>query len=56
LAYDYGFIDTDLSLEQSRRAHSIGEWMTTAALDDSFSTRLRERLRAQEAEVASECP
>jgi hypothetical protein len=56
LAYDYGFIDTDLSLEQSRRAFSIGDWMTTADLDDSFSTRLRERLRAQEAEVASERP
>jgi hypothetical protein len=56
LAYDNSFIDTDLSLEQSRRAYGIGEWMTTAALDDSFSTRLRERLRVQEAEVASERP
>jgi hypothetical protein len=47
-------IDTDLTLEQSRRAFSIGDWMTTADLDDTFSTK--GKLRAQEAEVASERP
>lgn len=53
-AFDLGYIDTDLTFEQARRAFRIDEWMLTAPLDESFSLRLRERLAKQVAEVSAE--
>jgi hypothetical protein len=52
LAYDYGFIDTDLPFEKAREAYRIDEWMRDAPLDDKFSVRLRETLRRQGADKA----
>lgn len=50
VAYDFGYIDTQLPFEKARRAYRIDEWMRTTPLDESFSQRLRERLRQQEAD------
>jgi hypothetical protein len=50
LAFDYGFIDTDLPFEQARQAYRIDEWMQDTPLDESFSKRLRETLRRQGAD------
>jgi hypothetical protein len=52
LAYDYGFIDTDLPFEKAREAYRIDEWMRDAPLDEKFSVRLRETLRRQGADKA----
>jgi hypothetical protein len=52
LAFDYGFIDTDLPFEKAREAYRIDQWMQTAPLDDGFSQRLRETLRRQGADKA----
>jgi hypothetical protein len=54
LAYDYGYIDTDLPFEKAREAFRIDEWMQQTPLDDQFSRRLRETLARQEAEMASQ--
>ncbi|HZY89999.1 MAG TPA: DUF4105 domain-containing protein [Gemmataceae bacterium] len=50
LAFDYGFIDTDLPFEKAREAYRIDEWMQSTTLDDTFSKRLRETLRRQGAD------
>jgi hypothetical protein len=50
LAYDYGFIDTDLPFEKAREAYRIDEWMRQTPLDEGFSQRLRETLRRQGAD------
>lgn len=50
VAYDLGYIDTDLPFEQARVAFRIDEWMASAPLDEDFSRRLRETLTRQAAE------
>jgi hypothetical protein len=50
LAFDYGYIDTDLPFEKAREAYRIDEWMRQTPLDESFSQRLRETLRRQGAD------
>jgi hypothetical protein len=47
LAYDYGFLDTDLPFEKAHQAYRIDEWMRQTSLDDTFSERLRVTLRQQ---------
>ena len=44
VAYDLGFIDTDLPFEKARRVFRVDEWMRTTPLDREFSRRLRENL------------
>jgi hypothetical protein len=50
LAYEYGFLDTDLPFERARQAYRVDEWMRTTPLDEGFSQRLRETLRRQGAD------
>jgi hypothetical protein len=50
LAFDYGFIDTELPFERAREAYRIDEWMRNTPLDETFSQRLRETLRRQGAD------
>jgi hypothetical protein len=50
LAFDYGFLDTDLPFEVAHRAYRIDEWMQQTSLDEGFSQRLRETLRRQGAD------
>jgi hypothetical protein len=50
LAFDYGYIDTDLPFEKAREAYRIDEWMRGTPLDEGFSKRLRETLRRQGAD------
>lgn len=50
VAYRLGYIKTDLSFEQARRAFRIDQWMQTTPLDEGFGARLRETLSRQEAE------
>jgi hypothetical protein len=52
LAYDYGFLDTDLPFEKAHQAFRIDEWMQQTPLDEGFSKRLRETLRRQGADKA----
>jgi hypothetical protein len=52
LAYEYGFLDTDLPFEKAHQAYRIDEWMRDTPLDDTFSRRLRETLRRQGADKA----
>lgn len=44
LAYDYGYIDTDLPFDQARDVFLIDDCMRTTPLDETFSKRLREML------------
>jgi hypothetical protein len=50
LAYDYGYLDTDLPFEKAREAYRIDEWMRQTPLDERFSERLREILKQQGAD------
>lgn len=50
LAYDYGFLDTDLPFEQAHQAFRVDEWIRQIPLDDTFSGRLREFLKRQGAD------
>jgi hypothetical protein len=50
LAFEYGFLDTDLPFDKAREAYRVDEWMQQTTLDESFSRRLRERLRQQGAD------
>jgi hypothetical protein len=50
VAFRLGYIDTDLTFEQARRAFRVDEWMQTTPLDETFGQRLRETIRRQEAE------
>lgn len=50
LAFEYGFIDTDLPFEKARAAYRVDEWMRQTPLDNTFSKRLREVLRQQGAD------
>lgn len=49
-AFNLGYIDTDLTFEQARRAFRVDPWMETTPLDETFGERLRETIRRQEAE------
>jgi hypothetical protein len=52
LLYEYGLIDTDLPFEKAHKAYRIDEWIrdSNTKLDDTFSRRLREKLREQGAD------
>jgi hypothetical protein len=50
LAYDYGFLDTDLPFERAHEAFRIDDWIRQTPLDDGFSERLREMLKQQGAD------
>lgn len=50
LAFDYGFLDTELPFEKAREAYRIDKWMRETPLDDQFSQKLRETLRRQGAD------
>ena len=54
VAHQLGYIDTDLTFEQARRAFRVDEWMQQTPLDEGFSQRLRETLKRQEAAVKAE--
>jgi hypothetical protein len=54
LAYDYGFIDTDLPFEKAREVFLIDEWMRSAPLDETFSQRLRDMLNQRVAAARRE--
>ena len=49
IAFNLGYIDTDLNFEQARRAFRVDEWMQTTPLDETFGQRLRETIQRQEA-------
>jgi hypothetical protein len=50
LAFDYGFLDTDLPFEKAREAYRIDQCMRDVPLDESYSQRLREAIRRQGAD------
>ncbi len=50
LAYDYGFLDTDLPFERARQAFRIDEAMRHVPIDEQYSERLREVLKRQGAD------
>jgi hypothetical protein len=50
VAFRLGYIDTDLTFEQARRAFRVDPWMQTTPLDETFGPRLRETIKRQEAE------
>lgn len=54
VAFDLGYIDTDLSFEQARQAFRVDPWMQTTTLDEGFAGRLRETLARQVAEVQNQ--
>jgi uncharacterized protein DUF4105 len=54
VAHRLGYIDTDLTFEQARRAFRVDEWMQETPLDEGFSQRLRETIQRQEAAVKAE--
>jgi len=51
LAYDYGYIDTDLPFETAREVFLIDDWMQHTTLDEGFSKRLRDMLNERVAEA-----
>jgi hypothetical protein len=50
LAFEYGYLDTDLPFEEAHQAYRIDEWIQQTTLDDGFSQRLRAHLRRQGAD------
>lgn len=54
VAFDFGYIDTDLTFEQARRAFRIDLAMQEMPLDENFSKRIRETIARQVAEVRQE--
>lgn len=56
VAFDLGYIDTDLSFEQARQAFRVDPWMQTTTLDEGFAGRLRETLVRQVAEIQVSLP
>lgn len=50
IAYRLGYIKTDLTFEQARRAFRVDQWMQTTPLDEGFGARLRETITRQAAE------
>lgn len=53
VAYNFGYIDTDLPFEKARRAFRVDAWMQQTPLDEGFSIRLRETLARQVADKAA---
>lgn len=51
VAYNLGYIDTELPFEKAREAHRIDDWMQNTPLDEEFSTRLRDHLALRSAEA-----
>jgi hypothetical protein len=51
VAYDFGYLDTDLPFAQARQAFRVDEWMRQTPLDADFSRRLREQIAKQVAEA-----
>jgi len=49
MAFNLGYIDTDLTFEQARRAFRVDPWMQNTPLDETFGQRLRETIERQEA-------
>lgn len=47
VAFRLGYIDTDLTFAQARRAFRIDQWMRTAPLDEEFGKRMREQIDRQ---------
>jgi hypothetical protein len=47
VAYDFGFLDTDLPFEKARVAFRVDPWMDTATLDKDFPRNLREQIDRQ---------
>ena len=56
VAYDYGFIDTDLPFAQARQTFRIDDWMQTVPLDEEFSRRLRDMLAERVAQARENMP
>ncbi len=56
VAYDYGYLDTDLPFAQARQAFRIDGWMRETPLDETFSKRLRETLARQVKEARASGP
>jgi hypothetical protein len=50
LAYEYGYLDTDLPFEKAHQAFRIDEWIRSTSLDKGFSLRLRDTLKRQGAD------
>jgi hypothetical protein len=50
LAFEYGFLDTDLPFDLAHQAFRIDEWVQQTTLDEGFSQRLRETLKRQGAD------
>jgi hypothetical protein len=51
MAYDFGYIDTDLPFDKAREVFLIDDWIRSTTLDDTFSKRLREMLDQRVAEA-----
>ncbi len=47
VAFNFGYIDTDLTFPQARQAFRIDGWMRDTPLDETFSQRLRETIARQ---------
>jgi hypothetical protein len=54
VAYNLGYIDTDLPFEQARQAYRVDLWMQHTALDEGFSQRLRQALARQVAQATAD--
>jgi hypothetical protein len=52
LAYEYGFLDTDLPFEKAHRVYRIDQWVAHSTLDKEFSKHLREALARRVAEAS----
>ncbi len=50
LAFDYGFLDTDLPFAEAHEAYRIDDWIRQIPLDEDFSRRLREGMRRKGAD------
>jgi hypothetical protein len=54
VAYDFGFLDTDLPFEKARVAYRVDPWMDTATLDEDFPRNLREQIDRQVREAENQ--
>ncbi|MGD9645627.1 MAG: DUF4105 domain-containing protein [Pirellulales bacterium] len=54
VAYNLGYLDTELPFERARQAFRVDEWMEQTPLDEGFSRRLREQLARQVAKAEAE--
>jgi len=51
VAYNLGFLDTDLPFDKARQAYRADPWMQSTTLDDTFSDRLRAAIDTQVAKL-----